>query len=1608
MNSKKSNCKKNNKKCNSNNRKFRSYVNNKRRRVASNTYKRGLTVGCINIRGIVSDIQKRIDLNAWLGAQNLEILCLQEWYVSHKLQKENDNDNNEEFEEWDCYDYDITIDMAQLNGYEKIEKFGNTKTAILYRSDVDVISLDHIDNISQNGLDTSWIAVQAERSIVVIGSIYYSPSYNCQYDEVAGQIAQIRNELKTTSKPIIFMINGDFNAKNELWGSTETDQRGQILSDWMGSYGFTYLNTGEYTHISRNGTDVLDLTIIDSNHRNIVKSWSVQKLPARVNKYNKYVKFSDHRCMITQFNFDPKIKEQPSKIAWNLDEKKVEEFNNKLLPLMEDWKVEYDMHWKDESMVDSLVEYFQLIIVSTAKEVFGFKKYNNQSINWADKRIHKWLIEKKKVANSISHLIGDVKRRYGGLFYAPKSIKRKYKKKKHKLNKLNKKLKKRKYLNIIESTKKVEKLINDPNVNNDKLFYDTLKKISHRASKKIPLIKDMKTDKVIATTDEKIAEKIHEYYIRPLQRNPPLPELTKFHNYVDDYIQNYKTNKNKNDTIVNRAYTQQEVAHVLNTINIQSAMAFDLIHYQLLYWARTIIVVNLTLLFNLCFFIHQKCPKVWRFGEYIPVPKPGRPAFYCKNIRPIMILPGLARMISKLNCNRILTDCIKRKLITKGNCAFQPNHSPEDINLAMTEKIFRAFQNGHFLEWNVDDLKSAYDSVWLNGLLYRLIEDYKYDGNIIAWYLQSMRGRKTRLKYNNVITKWRISQDNLPQGLNESTILFVLLINAVDLEKFDNILYKLGFKERKQKPDITESNNEEYRNKDATFIKSFQIGLYAFADDCNLVMEPLMKQQECTKLIQYNFRRNLQVAIDRFYYFTSMYFLIMGKSKCCTITFTRKNNFRSYVYKMGKDKLELIHGSKNAPQKCKHNERALYTEACLDGAESNGDSDLENLDNQGNKIEKINTLATMDPNNKIFKIMKTGIHAKRQKMAIHPLVECVRVLGAHFDPELQQNPHIMKVAKIADRKLHGLLQLAHCKYFRFNAFSIFTIFKTVIRPKLEFCLCTVSGASKLDCLMKIQKRAMRIAARAKPQTPTKYLLELFSCKTIEERLEEMQVKLWHKYKRAPSNFLQKHTFNDWKQYIINNDPLSQMETGNLLINAATFNYVSKSPLSKAYAVIQKLHPTSRNLFYKQSESVMRPPPVYDVQFPNNVHVNYNNQNKIPKESGFFDHNVGFDFYTDGSCYPNPGPGGAAYYSPNFPIKSKLFAIDHDTTINYAELFAIKLVCDSVARFIDYIKQDGKYHNFSYINIYTDSQFVCSMFDKNSYPQFEYYYILLQNIFQQCHRLNEQEISINIIKINSHKGIKGNEIADKLAKDGAMLARDCKFGKSNIIKYKMHKNPVNVDIAKDLVKLRIRRKIERRQKWIDEKTENEQRFFDDDNSVYLGRSLFEKSIINHEYKVKNKTKLMLNELKYLTQYEVEIITKLRTERINLNDYLKYINKHEDGLCRFCNRRETVSHYLIECNGITDKKLLKESSWNVNYNHCRNEMKRRLKRISIFFRNPANFTANNILFPHTWQLPPKRKQKDYKIKLKKNEKRRVDILKTVVRFVIDTKRFQDAIT
>ena len=208
----------------------------------------------------------------------------------------------------------------------------------------------------------------------------------------------------------------------------------------------------------------------------------------------------------------------------------------------------------------------------------------------------------------------------------------------------------------------------------------------------------------------------------------------------------------------------------------------------------------------------------------------------------------------------------------------------------------------------------------------------------------------------------------------------------------------------------------------------------------------------------------------------------------------------------------------------------------------------------------------------------------------------------------------------------------------------------------------------------------------------------------------------------------------------------------------------------------------------------------------------------------------------------------------------------------------------------------------------------------------------------------------------------------------------------------------------------------------------------------GKNIFIDSLVHYDLSVENRTNKMRKELEFLNQRECEIIMKLRTEYINLNQYLHHINYHPDGKCEHCGVSESVSHFLIDCIGFKKEKKKEKSNKSneineldkskksnelnelnklngvnksndanndkdkVDYTIARKQMRKRLKSIAIFLKQEKNFNSTNILVPHIWQGNPKR-DKDYKKNEKKFLERRIAILKAVINFVDRTRRFKN---
>ena len=99
-----------------------------------------------------------------------------------------------------------------------------------------------------------------------------------------------------------------------------------------------------------------------------------------------------------------------------------------------------------------------------------------------------------------------------------------------------------------------------------------------------------------------------------------------------------------------------------------------------------------------------------------------------------------------------------------------------------------------------------------------------------------------------------------------------------------------------------------------------------------------------------------------------------------------------------------------------------------------------------------------------------------------------------------------------------------------------------------------------------------------------------------------------------------------------------------------------------------------------------------------------------------------------------------------------------------------------------------------------------------------------------------------------------------------------------------------------------------------------------------------------------------------------------------------------------------YQTFKCKGSDNEYVNYNNEFEMDYNIIRSKFRKALKNKSIFFKEEKNFTTINILFPQIWQDEPKKTNPKYKEIKVKNIKREVEILKCVVRFVQDTKRFK----
>lgn len=261
----------------------------------------------------------------------------------------------------------------------------------------------------------------------------------------------------------------------------------------------------------------------------------------------------------------------------------------------------------------------------------------------------------------------------------------------------------------------------------------------------------------------------------------------QFKNHIDNYISSFSFGVSGFD----KPFTISELNSIIEKLKLNTAMGSDGNHNRMIKESHHSFRLLLLSLFNQTV-IKQQIPSSWKESRITMIPKKVNNSSDPKDYRPISITSNLAKLAERLVLNRMQIFLKEHHIIARQQSGFRSHRQTKDNLLFLTQKISESIIRKKNVCCVFFDIAAAFDKVWYNGLLFKLI-DIKMPDYIISWVRSFLLNRSFSVKLNNYVSKPAPITTGVPQGAVLSPVLFSIFINDVPLNHSKNRKYSLLF-----------------------------------------------------------------------------------------------------------------------------------------------------------------------------------------------------------------------------------------------------------------------------------------------------------------------------------------------------------------------------------------------------------------------------------------------------------------------------------------------------------------------------------------------------------------------------------------------------------------------------------------------------------------------------------------------------------------------------------------------------------------------------------------------------------------------------------------------
>nr|KAG5707272.1 hypothetical protein BaRGS_000046 [Batillaria attramentaria] len=144
-------------------------------------------------------------------------------------------------------------------------------------------------------------------------------------------------------------------------------------------------------------------------------------------------------------------------------------------------------------------------------------------------------------------------------------------------------------------------------------------------------------------------------------------------------------------------------------------------------------------------------PSAWKEATIIPIRKKEKDPAKKTSYRPISLLSCLSKTLERMINKRLMWHLESNNLITKEQTAFRKNRSTEDQLVYLAQSIENAFQEKKKVVATFIDLSKAFDKVWKDGLLLKLLTA-GIAGRMFNWIKSFLCHRTARVKLDSSLS----------------------------------------------------------------------------------------------------------------------------------------------------------------------------------------------------------------------------------------------------------------------------------------------------------------------------------------------------------------------------------------------------------------------------------------------------------------------------------------------------------------------------------------------------------------------------------------------------------------------------------------------------------------------------------------------------------------------------------------------------------------------------------------------------------------------------------------------------------------------------------------